>query len=402
MQLPLSPEEILFQHDVRDFLDSQLSEDIAFANRVAPGVWAPHDKVLQWQRTLNKRGWAAPSWPTEYGGTDWSPMQTYLFELECARAGAPSMIGMSLKMVGPVIARFGTQAQKDYYLPRILDTQDYWCQGFSEPGAGSDLASLKCKAELDGDHYVVNGTKLWTTEAHHANKIFNLVRTSTAGKPQAGISFLLMDMDMPGISVAPIISISSDHEVNQVFFDSVRVPKENLVGNQGQGWECAKYLLEFERGGGMQSERIKSQLEELKKLAAHMPEDGESSTYLSDDPQVKQAIAELEIRNTALTLTELRIVDAMSGGGNPGAESSMLKIEFTELQQLITELATDMLGPRISLLERSRPMHEVITDELSALVNPVLPKYLNFRAASIYGGTNEVQRNIIAKAVLGL
>jgi len=400
MYLSLSPQEHEFREQVREFIAAELSDEIVYANRVAPGVWAPHDVVQQWQRKLHRKGWAAPAWPSQYGGTNWTPKQHYIFATECAEAGAPDLVAMGLKMVGPVIAEFGTQAQKDYYLPRILNTDDYWCQGFSEPGSGSDLASLKCKAEVDGDDYLVNGSKIWTTEAHHANKIFCLVRTSNEGKPQAGISFLLIDLDLPGITVTPIISMSGDHEVNQVFFNNVRVPRTNLVGAEGQGWRCAKYLLEFERGAGMQSEKIKHDINELSALASAL-DDGNGGKLI-DDPQVRQGIARLEIRNTALTFTELRVVDAMSGGENPGVESSMIKTEFTEIQQAVTEFALQLLGPHADQLERVRPLHNAISDELSALVKPVLPKYLNFRAASIYGGSNEIQRNIIAKMVLGL
>ena len=336
----------------------------------------------------------------EYGGTGWNEMQRFIFSMECIKAGAPSLAPMGLRMVGPCIMRYGTPEQKAYYLPRLLAGEDYWCQGYSEPGAGSDLASLQLRAVAEGDDYVLNGSKIWTTHAHWANRMFCLVRTRFEGKPQAGITFLLLDMKTPGISVKPIITLAGEHEVNQVFFDDVRVPKSGRLGEENDGWTVAKYLLEFERGGGS-SPSLQVSLQRLRAMAK-----GETSDVagaLFDDPAFRARLAEVEIAVTTIEMTEHRMLSALSSGKNPGPASSMLKTQSTEAMQKIDELAIDVAA------------HYAVVDQMEAReagsnVTPVGPdhslvamaRYLNNRAGSIYGGSNEIQRDIMAKLVLGL
>jgi acyl-CoA dehydrogenase len=326
---------------------------------------------------------------------EWTPAQKYIFSRECYLAGAPMLIPLGLLMLAPVIMAFGSEEQKQEYLPRILSGEQYWCQGYSEPGAGSDLASLKLKAEADGDDYIVNGSKLWTTHAHHADHIFCLVRTDSSGRPQEGISFLLIAMDTPGVSVEPIVTMAGDHEVNQVFFDNVRVPQGNRIGEENKGWRYAKYLLEFERGGGFSAPRVQHELERLQAMvdeAHHRVADFDASG------DIARRIARIEIDVKALEITELRILSAVSGGGNPGPESSILKLTTTRLEQDINELAVDVLGYRGFEMA---PVADGIPYR-SDFTASVVPRYLNNRAASIFGGSQEVQRNIIAKLVLGL
>jgi acyl-CoA dehydrogenase len=305
------------------------------------------------------------------------------------------LIPLGLLMLAPVIMAFGSEEQKREYLPRILSGEHYWCQGYSEPGAGSDLASLKLKAERDGDDYLLNGSKLWTTHAHLADHIFCLVRTDSSGKPQQGISFLLVDMAAPGITVTPILTMAGDHEVNQVFFDNVRVPGTNLIGEENQGWRYAKYLLEFERGGGFSAPRIQHELQRLCKLVAR-------ARARTDDfdtgGEIARRIARVEIDLKALEVTELRILSAVSGGGNPGPESSILKLTTTRLEQQINELSVDVLGYEGFAMDPVAEGKPVRPD----FPQSVVPRYLNNRAASIFGGSQEVQRNIISKLVLGL
>lgn len=390
-----------FQTEVRDFLDEALTPAIRLANAQKSTVFLDRDLALAWQRKLHEKGWVTSSWPVEHGGVDWTPLQRFIFATESARAGAPSLVPLGLNMVAPVILRFGTEAQKAHYLPRILSGEDYWCQGYSEPGSGSDLASLRCRARSDGDDYIVDGTKIWTTHAHFANRIFCLVRTSSEARPQQGITFLLIDMDTPGVSVEPIMSLGGDHEVNQVFFDSVRVPKANVVGEEGQGWTCAKYLLEFERGGNIMAAGIFQSLRHLEAIARQEP-DGRGG-YMINEPWVRRALARLEIRVHALEMTELRIVLSTQTGGSVGPESSLLKTEFTELEQDVTELAIKLVGPSGLLFDRRRPLHEHLDNRIGPeYLAPLLPEYFNTRAASIYGGTNEIQRTLIARMLLRL
>lgn len=399
MDLSFTQEELAFQADVRSFLEQNLPEHIREATARTPTVFVEKDIALEWQAILVERGWAVPNWPVEWGGTGWSAAQRYIFTRECYLAGAPLLIPMGLLMLAPVLIAFGTEAQKSHYLPRILSGEHYWCQGYSEPGSGSDLASLKLKAVREGEYYRLNGSKIWTTHAHHADHIFCLVRTDNSGRPQQGISFLLIDMATPGVTVEPIITMAGDHEVNQVFFDDVLVPVENRVGDEGQGWEIAKYLLEFERGGGMSAHLRQHELDALKAMVAELRSRDECF-----DPhgRIARDIARIEIDIRALEMTELRILSALAGGGAPGAESSVLKISSVEVEQAIQQLAVEALGYHAlpaPLVATSLAEQAIFGPDFAA---PVVPRYLNGRAASIFGGSAEIQRNIIARAVLGL
>lgn len=393
MDLELSPQDLAFRDEVRAFLDANLTPELRRAGERLTSVFCEPRYSLPWQRILHARGWAAPAWPKAYGGPGWSEVQRAIFAAECARAGAPSLSPMGLKMVGPVIMGFGTAEQKTFYLPRILSGEDYWCQGYSEPGSGSDLASLQLRAVSDGDHYVLDGSKIWTTHAHHANRMFCLVRTSADGKPQQGITFLLLEMDTPGLSVKPIITLAGEHEVNQVFFDGVRVPKANRIGEENQGWTVAKYLLEFERGGGS-APGLQVGLERAHRIAA---------AAQADEPAHRRRLAEAQIAVTAIDMSERMILAALAGGKNPGPASSMLKINGTEAMQRIDEISIAALGAYAGVdqpeaREAGSNAEPIGPDE--GLV--AMPRYLNNRAASIYGGSNEIQRDIIARLVLGL
>jgi acyl-CoA dehydrogenase len=401
MDLPLEPDDQRFQLEVREFLARELTPSLREATARATSVFVDRDVALEWQRRLAARGWAVPAWPVEHGGVDWTPMQRYLFESECADAGAPFLIPMGVNMVAHVIVKFGTDAQKRHYLPRILSGEDYWCQGYSEPQSGSDLASLRCRADRDGDDYVVTGTKIWTTHAQFATHIFCLVRTSTEGRLQAGISFLLIDMRSPGVTVRPILSLGGDHDVNQVFFDGVRVPQANRVGAEGQGWTCAKYLLEFERGGNVGAPRLAAALRHVKNRARAQP-DG-AGGVLHDAAWVRRRLAEIGLDLLSLRHTELRILASRVRGGSPGPEASILKTEHSELEQRIHELAVDLLGPYALPFELARPVTSAVGDGIGPSWRaPAVPRYLNGRAATIYAGSNEIQRNLIARNVLGL
>ncbi len=400
MNLDLTPEEAAFRDEVRSFLAGHLPENLRQAGRLTTSVFTDRDYNIPWHKILHAKGWVAPAWPVEYGGTGWTEMQRYIFAAECARAGTPSLSPMGLKMVGPVIMKFGTPEQKAYYLPRILSGEDYWCQGYSEPGSGSDLASLQCRAVSDGDDYVINGTKIWTTHAHFASRMFCLVRTGTEGKPQAGISFVLLDMTTPGITVKPIVTMAGDHEVNQVFFDNVRVPKANRIGEENQGWTVAKYLLEFERGGGSGA-GLKVALERLRSTAtAERAGDGAA---LMEEADFRAGVAQLATRADAIEMGERRGVTALSAGKNPGPASSMLKVQGTEAMQAIDELAVEALG---FYAAPDQPQARTPGSNV-APIGPahgltLVPRYLNNRASTIYGGSNEIQRDIMAKLVLGL
>jgi len=401
MDLKVPEQERHFREEVRAFLDESLTAEILEAGRKTTSVFAPVKEVMAWQRLLHKKGWAAPHWPKEYGGTGWSVGQRAVFAEELVRAEAPPLIPMGLQMCGPCLIGFGTEEQKAHYLPRILSGEDIWCQGYSEPGAGSDLASLKTFAESDGDDYVINGTKIWTTYAHHANRMFLLVRTRRDGKPQAGITFLLLDMNTPGITVEPIVGLDEVPEQCQVFFDNVRVPKRNRVGEENDGWTVAKYLLTFERGGQDYAPALGVQLQRLKQIAARQTTAGGGS--LGDDPVWAHKVAACESEVLALSFTEKRIKSALSAGKDPGALSSMTKILGTELQQRVTELGIETLGSQALVWQPQA----LVPGGDEAPLGPeyaltAMASYLNARACSIYGGSNEVQRGIIAKAVLGL
>lgn len=385
----LSAAERAFQLEARAFVQAALSADMAHAARHTVSVFADKELALAWQRQLWNKGWLAPGWPAEHGGADWAPMRRYLFELEAGLADAPQVNPAGLAMLGPVIMKFGTERQQAEYLPKILSGEHYWCQGYSEPGSGSDLASLRCQARREGDVYIVNGTKIWTTHAQVATHIFCLVRTDASEKKQKGISFLLIDMATPGIVVRPIISLSGDHDVNQVFFDDVRVPVDNLVGAEGQGWTCAKYLLEQERGGSFMSPWLLRLSERLRELAA---------AHGARAPLLRTLAArEMDV----YCLQQLEVDLARSGPDQRSpATPSLIKTLGTELQQSLSEIALDLLGPLAARLDRSAALDAQRFPGAPADAAIFAPLYLNFRAASIYGGSNEIQRSLIARSVL--
>ncbi len=398
MDLSYSPEEEAFRAEVRAFLANDLPADIA--NKVKAGKRLTKEDHLRWQRALTNKGWLAMSWPKDYGGAAFTPVQKHIFDEEAAQAGAPIIVPFGVSMVAPVILKFGTEAQKRHYLPRILSLEDWWCQGYSEPGAGSDLASLRTKAERDGDHYIVNGQKTWTTLGQHANWIFCLVRTDPAAKKQEGISFLLIDMATPGVTVRPIILLDGEHEVNEVWFEDVKVPVENLVGEENKGWTCAKYLLTHERTGIAAVGQGKAMLARLKTIARDQKKQGRP---LSEDPAFRQEMARVEIDLMALEMTNLRLLAKTQAGGAPGAESSMLKIKGTEVRQQINSLTRRALGP-YALPYVSEALDEGYNEAPVGpdYANPLTKEYFNNRKITIYGGSNEIQKNILAKALLGL
>ena len=395
MDLTFSPEEEAFRQEVRDFIVEALP-------RLPRNLGTPEqarltkDDYLVWHRMLYKKGWVAPSWPKELGGADWSVTKRYIFAAETAKAGMPATLPFGLGMVGPVIYTFGNEAQKKKFLPRILSGDDWWCQGYSEPGAGSDLASLRCRAVRDGDHYVVNGQKTWTTLAQYADWIFCLVRTNPEAKPQEGISFLLIDMRSPGITVKPILVLDGAQEVNEVFFDNVKVPAENLVGEENKGWTYAKFLLEHERSGLASAARSRAALTRLKAIASKEQIDNEP---LIRDPDFALKLAALEADLMALEFTELRVLSREAKGGKIGAESSILKVAGSEILQRISSLAMEAVGYYALPDESSLGDNEAIGPDYA---RGLAGRYFNQRKVSIYGGSNEIQRNIIAKAVLGL
>ena len=399
MDINYTPEESAFRDEVRAFLNDKLPADIS--RKVKEHKRLGKEDTVRWQKILNEQGWLALHWPKEYGGTGWSPIQKHIFEEECAEAGAPTVLPFGVNMVAPVIIKFGTQEQKDYYLPRILRSDDWWCQGYSEPGAGSDLAGLKTRAVRDGDHYIVNGQKTWTTLGQHANMIFCLVRTDPDAKKQEGISFLLIDMEKSeGITVRPLITLDGEHEVNEVFFDDVKVPVENLVGEENKGWTCAKYLLTFERTGIAGVGSSKAALAHLKQVAREQQVNGKP---LIEEPHFRSRLADVEMELMSLEMTNLRTVAAAEAGGVPGAESSFLKIMGTELRQEITDLFRRAAGPHaLPFLPE-----QLAGDFDGETVGPefagsVASRYFNFRKLSIFGGSNEIQKNIISKMILGL
>ena len=397
MNLSFSEEDLKFQDEVRSFIAENYPADIK--NKMDNGIPVSKDDILTWQRILSKKGWFAVNWPEEYGGTGWSITQKHIFQNELANANTPTLVPFGVSMCGPVVYTFGTQEQKDRFLPGIINNDVWWCQGYSEPGSGSDLASLKTKAVKDGDHYIVNGTKTWTTMAQHADWIFCLVRTETTDIKQQGISFLLIDMKTPGVEVKPIITIDGSHEVNMVYLDNVKVPVENLIGEEGAGWNIAKFLLAHERTGIGGIPALKREIRRLREITSELPL-GEG--FLKDDELFMDKLNKLEIDLLAAEYSELRTLAAMSKGGHPGPESSILKIKGTDLQQGLSDLFVEALGyyahPFMS-------EEDLISNE--GRIGPdfaanVMPHYLNYRKVSIYGGSNEIQRNVIAKAVLGI
>ena len=394
MDLEMNADDRAFRDQVRRFLDTELTADMREASRLNSGVFAEHEIAQRWYKTLHKKGWIAPTWPAEYGGTGWTPMQRYIYDSEAGQIGTPSINVMGLALAGPVLMQFGTDAQKEYYLPRILSGEDTWCQGYSEPGSGSDLASLQTRALADGDDYVVNGSKIWTTGAQYANLIFCLVRTSEEGKKQEGISFLIFPMDTPGIDIQPIINIADVHSFNQVFFEDVRVPKSSLVGAENDGWTVAKYLLEFERGGSAFGAKIGASFNAFHKIA---------DQKAFDDPLFAQKVAAVEIQQMAVENTEHRIIAEISRVGRPGHASSIMKVLGSETDQRVTELFLDALNVYAAphQPEARMPGNNIVPIAPGSGVS-LVGKYLHNRAASIYSGSNEIQRNIIAKRVLSL
>jgi alkylation response protein AidB-like acyl-CoA dehydrogenase len=399
----LGPRDEAFREEVRAFFAAELTPELRRAGKLMTSVYADHEAQMAWQAKLHAKGWAAPAWPVEYGGCDWSIIQHHIFASERVRAGAPPVSPMGIKMCGPAIIGFGTDAQKAFFLPRMLSGEHFWCQGYSEPGAGSDLAALQMKAVRDGDDFICTGTKIWTTHAHVANWIFCLVRTAKTDRKQQGITFLLIDMTSPGIEVRPIIMASGEHIQNEIFFDNVRVPVANVLGEIDNGWTVAKYLLEFERGGSAYAPEIEVALDELAGQVAEQPA-GPGRALL------EVRIAEARIRCAILARLESDILSRLSAGAPTGADASMMKILGTELQQRVTELALEAAGqlarafqPGIAMPGGPIPGHvldDYCSGEMWQAIAPL--RYLNARAGSIYAGTNEIQRGILAKAELGI
>jgi len=398
MDLEFTPEENAFREEVQAFLKENLPAYLQ--DKVRDGSEITKADAEQWHTILNRQGWLANHWPVEYGGAGWSAARKFIFEDECCRASAPRIVPFGLSMLGPVLMKFGTDAQKKYWLPRILDGSDWWCQGYSEPGAGSDLASLKTSAERVGDHYVVNGQKTWTTLAQHANMIFCLVRTSTEGKPQVGISFLLIDMNSPGVEVRPIRTLDGGFEINEIFFTDVHVPVDNLVGEENRGWTCAKYLLTYERTNIAGVGFSMAALEKLKRIALQEKKNG---IPLAEDPIFAGRLARMEIELENMKTTNLRVIATADAGGAPGAESSMLKIKGTEIRQELDHLLRQAIGPYAVPDTSSSSEDGSASDPVGpAYASSVTNKYFNNRKLSIFGGSNEIQKNIISKMILGL
>jgi alkylation response protein AidB-like acyl-CoA dehydrogenase len=403
LDLAFSPEDLAFQHEVRDWIATAYDDDLRRKMAQSKNGYLDKAGQVKWQKKLFERGWVAPDWPVELGGAGFTPSQRYIFNMEMSLAGTPHPSPMGLKMCAPVVMAFGTPEQKAQHLPPILSSDIWWCQGYSEPGSGSDLASLQMKAERDGDDYVLNGSKIWTTHAQWADWMFCLVRTSSAGKPQEGISFLLLPMTLPGIQIKPLPTLDGpaegEQEINQVFFDNVRVPVANRIGEENKGWTYAKYLLEFERGNAY-APGLMHMLRKVKKIAAL--ERSDAGGALIDDPDFRARIAELEIAVESLNATELRVFSGRGAGKAVGPASSMLKLAGSETQQAITELALEAVGTYAAPFVRDTwattnggragPDH----------AGPVAPSYFNYRKTTIYAGSSEIQKNIITKLVLGL
>ncbi len=398
MELAFGDEDLAFREEVRTFIRDNLPNDIA--ESVSRGRGLTKQDIQRWQRILYDQGWAAPAWPEEFGGPGWNATQRYIFDEVVAEFDTPEIVPFGLLMVGPLIYTFGSQAQKDRFLPKILTGEEWWCQGYSEPGSGSDLASLQTKAERDGSHYVVNGTKTWNSLAHMADWVFCLVRTSNKGKQQEGISFLLIDMNTPGIEPKPIISIDGAHHLNMTYYTDVRVPVDNRIGEENKGWTYAKFLLGHERNSIAEVGLSKQRLRRLKEIAA---EEQIGGGTLAKDSTFSGKIADAEISLTALEYLNLRFLAEEAAGRPIGPEVSMLKIKGTELRQKLTELTVEALGYYAIPFEP-----EQLTDGWNEPpIGPdyaaaQMPQYLYSRAATIYGGSNEIQRNIISKMVLGL
>ncbi|NWG53020.1 MAG: acyl-CoA dehydrogenase family protein [Hydrogenophilaceae bacterium] len=410
MDATWSPKDLAFQEEVRAFFKAKLTPEIRRAGSLMTSVYADHELALKWQRILHAQGWAAPAWPVEHGGCGWTPVQHYIFARERIAAGAPPVSPMGVGMVAYVIMAFGTPEQKDYFLPRTLRGDILWCQGYSEPNSGSDLASLQMRAVEDGDDLICTGSKIWTTHAHVADWIFCLVRTSTEARQQQGITFLLIDMKSPGIVVKPIIMLSGEHIQNQIFFDEVRVPKANVLGEIGQGWSVAKYLLDYERGGSAYAPGLRVRLDDIAAFAGREP--GGMGASLVEDSTFAAKLSEAQIRLDALEALEFRVMSDASHGRRNGASASMMKVLGTELSQHITELALEAAAAYALPFQPhaaapggptpvfTPPKDGFIAGEPWQAIAPL--RYLNDRVGTIYAGTNEIQRNIMTKMVLGL
>ena len=410
MDLQWSDRDLEFRDEVRAFLAEKLTPELRRAGRLMTSVYADHEASMAWQAILHERGWAAPAWPVEHGGCDWTLTQHYIFSRESTLAGAPTLSPMGIRMVAHAIIRFGTPEQKEFFLPRILTGEVFFCQGYSEPESGSDLASLQMAAVDDGDHLICTGSKIWTTHAGEANWMFALVRTSRRERKQQGITFVLIDMSTAGIEIHPLVMTSGEEIQNQVFFSRVRVPKANVLGEIDDGWTVAKYLLEFERGGGATAPWLQVMGEDIAAAAAAQP--GPTGGRLLDDPAFAHKLADARIRTEVLEILEFRTLAIVAGGKNPGPASSMLKVLSTELSQTLTELALEAAGargrvyqPHVTapggpVTEYEPPADGYASGQPWQAVAPL--KYFNDRAGSIYAGSNEIQRNILAKAALGL
>ena len=407
MDLEFSKEDLAFRDEVRAFIAEAFDDDMRAHSAQSKNAHIDKAGQVRWLKRLNDKGWIAPDWPKEYGGTGWSHAQKYIFDMEMALAGAPSTSNMGLKMCAPVVMAFGTPEQKAQHLPKILSTDVWWCQGYSEPGSGSDLASLSMKAERDGDHYVLNGSKIWTTYAQWADWMFCLVRTSNEDIRQKGISFLLLEMNTPGITIVPLPTLDGppegDQEINQVFFENVRVPVANRIAEEGQGWTYAKYLLQFERGNPYAA-GLTNQLQKVRKIASLEPSDG--GGRMIDDPDFRKKLSEMQIKVDVLNATELRMFSARTSGEAMGAASSMLKVEGSQAQQAVTELALEAAGIYAQPFVRDT-WAEIRGERNEPRAGPdyaatLAPTYFNYRKTSIYAGSNEIQHNIMAKMVLGL
>jgi alkylation response protein AidB-like acyl-CoA dehydrogenase len=398
MDLNFTPEELAFRDEVRHFLKEKLPSRIS--DKVKAGQRLTRQDQDEWHAILQSRGWLAYHWPKQYGGPAFDAVQKFIFDTECALAGGPRIVPFGVSMLGPVLIKYGSEAHKAQYLPRILSGEDWWCQGYSEPGAGSDLASLKTTAVRQGDHYIVNGQKTWTTQGQHADKMFCLVRTDREAKAQSGISFLLLDMKAPGVELRPIRTLDGDREVNEVFFTDVKVPVENLVGEENKGWTYAKYLLTYERTGIAGVGFCISSMEKLKVIAAKVHKNGKP---LDQDPLFAARMAKVEIDLENMKTTNLRVIAAVAGGGVPGAESSMLKIRGTEVRQEILSLIRRAMGPYaapyIEAAQYGGYDEPPVGPEEAATA---ATNYFNYRKLSIFGGSNEIQKNIISKMILGL
>ncbi len=390
MDAHLPPELEDFRQEVRTFLRERLPSDIRDRWQETPNVlFANRDDTVRWQKILHERGWSVPTWPVELGGPGWDVMQRYVFEIETALASAPPPPNAGPRMIGPVLMQYGSPEQKARFLPRIASADDYWCQGYSEPGSGSDLAALSLKAELVGDEYVLNGSKIWTTVAHEADFMFALTRTDASGRKQDGITFLLLDMKSPGLTVRPLPYMTGVREFNQVFFDNVRTPVSMRVGKEGQGWEIAKYLLEFERGGNFLSGRIRAGMDRAKRAA--------DWSGVWDDPDFRRHYAELEVRAETVAWTEMKILDQAAKGGRPGANSSYIKLLGAEMNKDVTELAMGAMGYHVHWSGSSGSDNLGPDSAMNAS-----DRYFNHRANSIMGGSNEIQHDVVAKRMLGL